>query len=189
MRAGINAEHDFDLLLIDQPLDLVDGSIRLALQIGIDRLHLVFAGDAATLVDDVDRDLRTDRTGDRPCRREGPGKIIDDADPDRRVLRANNLAAETGCREGRGRVLEERFARRYCCHDVLPMDAPRRSRCRSFFGEYLKNLLRSQRARQTGQRPSADRPVQNLLHTPGKEVRLRPSGKALFGLLIGPNIA
>src|SRR4029077_11912768 len=30
-----------------------------------------------------------------------------------------------------------------------------RARCRSFFGEYLKNLLRSQRARQTGQLPSA----------------------------------
>src|SRR5262249_20366875 len=102
VRAGINAEYDFDLLLIDQPLDLVNGSIRFALRIGIDRLHLVFAGDAATLVDDVDRGLRTDRTGDRSCRRERPGKIIDDADPDRRVLRANKIADETGCREGRG---------------------------------------------------------------------------------------
>src|SRR5262245_8358142 len=107
VRAGINAQHDFDLLLIDQPLHFVDGGIRLALRIGIDRLHLVFAGDAATLVDDVDGDLRADRTGNRPCRRERPGKIIDDADPDRRVLRANELAAEAGCRDGRGRVLRE----------------------------------------------------------------------------------
>ena len=29
--AGVNAEHDFDFLLIDQPLDLVDRGIRLAL--------------------------------------------------------------------------------------------------------------------------------------------------------------
>jgi hypothetical protein len=35
------------------------------LRIRIDRLHLIFARDSATLVDDVDRDLRTDRTGDR----------------------------------------------------------------------------------------------------------------------------
>jgi hypothetical protein len=43
------------------------------LRIRIDRLHLVFAGDPATLVDDVDRDLRTDRTGDRaPAAAKGP---------------------------------------------------------------------------------------------------------------------
>jgi hypothetical protein len=53
-------------------------------------------------------------------------------------------------------------------------NAPRRSRRRSFLGEYLKNLLRSQRARQTGQRPSADRSLQNLLHT-----RVRMSGCVL----------
>jgi hypothetical protein len=64
---GINVQHDFDLLLVDQPLDLVDRSVCLALRICIDRLHLIFAGDPATLVDDVDRNLRTDRTGDRAC--------------------------------------------------------------------------------------------------------------------------
>ena len=73
VRAGIDAEHDFNLLLVDQPLYLVDRSIGLALRIRIDRLHLIFALDPATLVDDVDRDLRTDRTGDRaPAAAKGP---------------------------------------------------------------------------------------------------------------------
>ena len=94
MRARIHAEYDFDLLLIDQPFYLVDGGIRLTLQIGVDRLDLVFAVDPATLVDDVDRDLRTDRTGDRACRREWSGKVIDDADPDRCILGVNETAAQ-----------------------------------------------------------------------------------------------
>src|SRR4029077_18953622 len=112
-----------------------------------DRLHLVFAGDPATLVDDVDRDLCTDRTSDRPCRRERAGKIIDDADPDRRVLRANKPATETGCREGRGRALKERSARRYWCHDVLPLDAPRRAGARAprFWGGFVKTPSASTR--------------------------------------------
>src|SRR4029077_1199879 len=157
VRAGINAEHDFNLPLVDQPLDLVDGSIRLALRIGIDRLHLVFAGDPATLVDDVDRDLRTDRTRDRPCRRKRPGKIIDDADSDRRVLRANNLAAETGCREGRGRVLKERSARRYCCHDDLPMECSAPVATPQLFrGVFEEPLAESTRPSETGQ--PTDRP-------------------------------
>jgi len=72
VRARIHAEHDFDLLLADQPLDLVDGGVRLALRIGIDRLDLVFAGDPATLVDDVDRDLRAIAQGTEPAAANGP---------------------------------------------------------------------------------------------------------------------
>ena len=174
MRAGINAEHDFDLLLIDQPLDLVDGSIRLALRIGIDRLHLVFGGDPATLIDDVDRGLRTDRTGDRPCRRERPGKIIDDADPDRRVLRASKLAAETGCRERRGRVLKERSARRYCCHDDLPMEcsAPVATPqlFRGVFEEPLAESTRPSDRPPPERGPTRPEPIAHA----GEEVRLRP---------------
>src|SRR5262249_33298126 len=81
--------------------------------IGIDRLHLVFAGDSATLVDDVDRDLRADRAGDRARRRERPRKIIDDADPDRRFLGANELAAEAERRDCRRPISEQRSARGY----------------------------------------------------------------------------
>ena len=60
VRARIDAVDDFDLLLVDQALDLVDRGVRLALRIGVDRHDLVFAGDAATFVDEVDGDLRTD---------------------------------------------------------------------------------------------------------------------------------
>src|SRR5262249_50579894 len=104
------------LLLPDQPLDLVDGGVRLALRIGVDRLDLVFAGDPATLVDDVDRDLRPDRAGDRTCRREWPRKVIDDTDPDRRFLGANELAAEAECRNRRRRISDKRSARDYRFH-------------------------------------------------------------------------
>src|SRR5262249_18283966 len=107
---------DFDLLLVDQPLDLVDGGVRLALGIGIDRLDLVFAGDPATFVDDIDGDLRADRAGHRACRRERPRKVIDDADPDRRVLGANELAAKTERGDGRRRGPQKRSARRYRFH-------------------------------------------------------------------------
>src|SRR6516162_2594411 len=106
----------FDLLLVDQPFDLVDGGVRLALRVGIDGLDLVFAGDPATLVDDVDGDLRADRAGDRACRRERARKVVDDADPDRRVLGANELAAEAERGDGRRRVPEKRSARRYRFH-------------------------------------------------------------------------
>jgi hypothetical protein len=116
VRARIHAEHDFDLLLVDQPLDLVDGGVRLALRVGIDRLDLVFAGNPTTFVDDVDGDLRADRARDRACRRKRPRKVIDDADPDRRFLGANELAAEAECGDGRRRVREKRSARRYRFH-------------------------------------------------------------------------
>ena len=51
MRARVDADHDVDLLLVDQPLGLVDRDVGLALGIGVDRLDLVFAGDAALFVD------------------------------------------------------------------------------------------------------------------------------------------
>ena len=47
MRARIDAEDDVDLFLVDQPLDLVDRDIGLALRVGVDRHDFVFAGDAA----------------------------------------------------------------------------------------------------------------------------------------------
>jgi len=42
-----------------------DRDVRLALRIGIDRDHLVFAGDTAALVDEIDRDLGAHRAGHR----------------------------------------------------------------------------------------------------------------------------
>ena len=80
--AGINAVDDLDLLLAEQALHLIDRDVRLALQVGVDRHDLVLAGDAAALVDEIDRDLAADRAGDRAAGGERAGQVIDDADPD-----------------------------------------------------------------------------------------------------------
>jgi len=95
MRARVHAEHDLDLLLIEQPFHLIDGGICLALRIGVNRLHLVLAGHAAALVDEVDRDLRADRARHRASCRERPGQVVDDADPDRLLLGGHEFAVET----------------------------------------------------------------------------------------------
>ena len=61
MGAGIDAVDNVDLLLVDQALDLVNRGLRLALRVGVDRDDLVLAIHAALLVDEIDRDLRSDR--------------------------------------------------------------------------------------------------------------------------------
>jgi len=65
------------------------------LRIGVNRLHLVLAGHAAALVDEVDRDLRADRARHRASCRERPGQVVDDADPDRLLLGGHEFAVET----------------------------------------------------------------------------------------------
>src|SRR5262249_25543745 len=65
VRAAIDAVDVLALLLPDQPLPLVDRPVPFALAIGIDRPHLVLSRHAAALVDQVNRDLRADRAGNR----------------------------------------------------------------------------------------------------------------------------
>src|SRR5262249_50333799 len=110
------AEPVSDLLLFDHPLALVEGGARFLWRFGIDGLAFVLPADPATFVDDVDGDLRADRAGDRACRRKRPRKVIDDADPDRRVLGASELAAEAERGDGRRRIPQKRSARRYRFH-------------------------------------------------------------------------
>src|SRR5262249_61193699 len=95
---------------------LCGGAARLAGRTGFVGRAFVLAGAPATLVDDVDRDLRADRAGDRARRREWPRKVIDDADADRRVLGANELAAEAERRNRRRRISDKRSARDYRFH-------------------------------------------------------------------------
>src|SRR5262249_6913791 len=95
MRARIDAVDDVDLFLADQPLDLVDSDIDLALTIGIDRHDLVFAGDAAALIDEIDRDLGADRAGDGAGGGERAGQIVDDADPNGLGFGAGDASTET----------------------------------------------------------------------------------------------
>ncbi len=96
MGTGKNAVDDVDLFLIDQADGLVDRDVGLALGIGVDRNDLVFAADAAFLVDEVDRDLRADRAGDRTARRERAGQVVDHADPQGFGLRARARPVEAG---------------------------------------------------------------------------------------------
>src|SRR5262249_41802499 len=117
-RAGVDAEHDLDLLLTDQTLDFVDRHVHLALRIRIDRLDLVFAGDAALFVDQVDRNLRADRAGDRARSRKRAGQIVDDADADGRLVRAGGTSAQARERQTCGGLLEKRAARGL--HESLP---------------------------------------------------------------------
>lgn len=95
--AGIDAIDDVDLFLADQPLHLIDRDVRLALRIGIDRHHFVLAGNAATLVDEIDRDLGAHRAGDRTAGGERAGQVIDDADPDLLGLGSGETPAEAQC--------------------------------------------------------------------------------------------
>ena len=107
MRAGIDAVDDVDLLLVDQPLDLVDRDIGLALRVGVDRRDLVFAADAAALVAQIDRDLRADRAGDRAAGRERPGEIVDDADADRFRLGLGVAPVEAQSGGGSGGIFQQ----------------------------------------------------------------------------------
>ena len=60
LRRGEKAQQDIDLLLLDQPHRLVDGNLRLALRIGVDRLDLI-TFDPAVFVEIVDHDLGAER--------------------------------------------------------------------------------------------------------------------------------
>src|ERR1044072_4861623 len=62
MRAREHAHDDVDLLLVEQPLGLVDRDVGLRLRVRDDADDLV-ALDAAALVDQVDRDLVADAGG------------------------------------------------------------------------------------------------------------------------------
>lgn len=61
VRAGVHARDDVELLLVDQPLDLVDGDVGLALGIDLEGGDLVLAADAAALVAELDRDVGANR--------------------------------------------------------------------------------------------------------------------------------
>src|SRR5262249_41286057 len=68
-----------DLLLLDQPHGLIDGDVRLALGVGVDRLELV-ALDAALLDEVVDHDLRAERVKLGAAAGERARVVVDDAD-------------------------------------------------------------------------------------------------------------
>jgi len=108
MRAGIDAVDDLDLLLADQPLDLVDRHIHLALAIGVDRHDFVFAGNAAALVDEIDRDLGAYGTGDRTAGGEWAGQVVNDADPNGLRLGAGKAPGKAHRGNRCGRCLEQR---------------------------------------------------------------------------------
>ena len=110
LRAGIDAIDDLDLLLADQPLDLVDRHIDLALAIGIDRFNLVFAGNAAALIDEIDRDLSAHRAGKRAAAGEGAGQVVDDADPNGLRLGAGKTPGKAHCGNCCGGFLKQRTA-------------------------------------------------------------------------------
>jgi len=113
LRAGVNAIHDVDFLLIDQPLDFIDRDINLALAVGIGRDDLVFAGDAAALIDEIDRYLRADRACRRAARGEWTGQVIDDADPNRFGLCGREASRNRQCCGSRSRFLKQRATRSF----------------------------------------------------------------------------
>ena len=81
MRARIDAHDQVDLLLVEQPLGLVDRHVGLRLRIREDADDLV-ALDAAALVDQVDGDLVADAGRLRSAARERAGVVVDGADLD-----------------------------------------------------------------------------------------------------------
>ena len=126
MRAREDAEDDVDLLLAHQPLGLVDRDVGLALRIGADRDHLVLAGNAAALVDEIDGDLGADRGGDRARRGEGAREVVEDSDGDRLLLGAREPPAEAERRDAQSRIFEKRPARgpHVCLPALLPTLRP-----------------------------------------------------------------
>src|SRR5262249_23111187 len=111
VRARVDAVDDLDLLLAEQSLDLVDRDVDLALAVGVDRHDLVLAGDAAALVDEVDRDLRADRAGHRAAARARARQVVDDADPDGFRLGAGEAGAHADGRGRRDGALQQSSAR------------------------------------------------------------------------------
>jgi hypothetical protein len=101
VRAGINADNDVELLLVDQALDFVDARFDLALRVGVDRSDFIFAVDTALFVDEVDRDLRADRRRHRATSRERARVIEDGADTDRLGLRLGETPVEAQCGSSR----------------------------------------------------------------------------------------
>jgi len=107
MSAGINAIDDIDLLLAEKPLDLVDGNIGLALGVGIYRFNLLLAGDPAFFIDEVNGDLRANRTGNRTSGCKRASQVVDDANADRcRLGHGDPGTYAHGC-SGRYRFFEE----------------------------------------------------------------------------------
>ena len=111
MRARIDAHQHVDLLLVQEPLRLVDRDVDLRLRIDEDADDLVPL-DAAALVDHVDRDLVADRGGLGAAARERAGQIVDRADLD--IVGCEGRAAGKCGGEG-----ESQF-RDGTLHQVLP---------------------------------------------------------------------
>ena len=110
VRARIDAVDDVDLLLVDQAHGLVDRNVGLALGIGGDSGDLVLAADAALLVDEIDRNLRPDRGGNRAARRKRAGQVVDHADAHRFGLRLRARPIEAECSGGSRGSLQQRSA-------------------------------------------------------------------------------
>ena len=110
VRARINTVDDVDLLLVDQAYGLVDRNVGLALGIGGDGGDLVPAADAALLVDQIDRNLRADRGGNRTARSKGAGQVIDHADAQGFGLRLGAGPIEAECGGGSRGSLQQRSA-------------------------------------------------------------------------------
>ena len=108
--ARVDADDDLHLLLVDQPLHLIDGRVCLALGVRVDGFDLVFAGNAAAFVDEINGDLGADGGWYRAGRREWSGKIENSTDADRRILGHGEPVAEARRGHRGGRALHKRPA-------------------------------------------------------------------------------
>src|SRR6202030_4543670 len=81
-----------------------------ALAIGIDRDDLVFAGNAAALIDEIDRDLSANGAGNRATGGEWAGQVVDDTDPNGLRLGAGKTPGKAHCSSCRNGLLKQRTA-------------------------------------------------------------------------------
>src|SRR4029077_7955440 len=115
------------LLLVQEPLRLVDRDVRVGLRIYYETDNLVSL-DAAALVDHVDRDLVADRGGLGAAARERAGQVVDRADLD--IVAGEGRAAGKCGGDG-----ESQF-RDGTLHQVLP-------EIRCFLGSSVRSAVRA----------------------------------------------
>jgi len=77
------------------------------LTIGIDWNDFVLAGDAAALVDEINRDLRSDGAGGRAASCKWTGQVVDHANPNALCLRAGDASGNAQCHDTRGGILQQ----------------------------------------------------------------------------------
>jgi hypothetical protein len=117
---GVKAHHQIDLLLLDQACRLVDGDIRLALGIGVDRLDLI-AFDAALLDEVVEHDLGAVVLQLGATARERASQVIDDADLD--LLRLGLGGSRQTQSRKRSHEGEDKAPNNPLGHDVSPRNS------------------------------------------------------------------